>query len=1044
MACIRGRPLRGSDLNYPTFQPSRVISPFNPYSLTTMTIPIIQNSLRRSAGRRVSLAIRREDPERIWERRVPLTPDAVYHLVSKHNVDVQVMPCHRRVFPNQEYEKAGARVESNPTLSNIVLGIKETRLSELKDQLANLSRNPLDTTAYNDQTHLMFSHTAKGQPYNTPLLSQFVAPLDETETTKLLRPRLIDYELLTNGTDGKRTVGFGWFAGVAGVLESLSAMAHSHLEIGVASPFLYTPRPHTLPSLERLRAALREIGDTISKSGTPPKLGPFVIGLTGRGNVAEGCLFMLSELPIQMVNVADLDDLVKNPETDLRKIYLIHAKPEDYFIGVDGSPYDRARYYASPQSYISVFAEKVAPYLTLFLNGTGWSPSFPRLMTNEQLTVALERARQLGGARFTNIGDISCDVEGGLEFMTKATTLSAPFFKTRPTCLPAEYPPVQIMSVDILPASIPLDASQHFSRSLLPYLESLIGTFDGPKNDEFTAALEKATIAKEGKLADKHLWLQSAVNVYHAKAATTETNGKYTEAIASTPRAEPETTAVPQSPRTKKKVLMLGSGMVAGPAVNTIAKRGDVELVIASNSLQELQTLVGLHLNVKYRIIDVSKTSSYEHLVKDADVVISLLPATMHADVAELCVLHRKHMVTASYTSDEMNLLNDRAIHADVLLLNEIGLDPGIDHCSHLDLVSRLQQKNKEVVSFISFCGGLPAPENSNVPLRYKFSWRPHGVLTAALNSARYKINNSVHSVYGEKLLRSQFPNVPITDEFKLEGLPNRDSLIYNKPYGIFGERTMLRGTLRYPGFSNLMDSFVSLGLLERNETIWLEGWTSLVSQAMSLRYPSQIDPPDIKEVIRPSQLEALTEALEWLGLAPPTIFSLSRVRMPTLPDGPMTPLDLFAYLLSEKLRYAPHERDMVVLSHEVITREKGLGPRAPETVYTSSLITFGGIEGSAMARTVGIPVAIAALNVLDGKVHLRGVVGPTHRSIYEPVLSGLEEAGLGMKETARTIRSGLADTIEKTLIVGEGSRKMEYALDGDLATNHARMESSL
>ena len=240
------------------------------------------------------------------------------------------------------------------------------------------------------------------------------------------------------------------------------------------------------------------------------------------------------------------------------------------------------------------------------------------------------------------------------------------------------------------------------------------------------------------------------------------------------------------------------------------------------------------------------------------------------------------------------------------------------------------------------------------------------------------------------------------------------------------------------------MDSFVSLGLLEQNGKIRLQGWTRLVSQAMSLRYMSHDDLPDMKAVIRPSQLEALTEALEWLGLISPALFPPSRIPMPPLPDGPMTPLDIFAYLLSEKLRYAPHERDMVVLSHEVITREKGLGPRAPETVYTSSLITFGGTEGSAMARTVGIPVAIAALNVLDGKVHLRGVVGPTHRSIYEPVLSGLEEAGLGMKETARTIRSGLADTIEKTLIVGEGSRKLEYPLDEDLATNHARMESSL
>ncbi|TFK25840.1 hypothetical protein FA15DRAFT_638562 [Coprinopsis marcescibilis] len=986
--------------------------------------------LSRLSKNRLVVAIRREDPKRIWERRAPLSPDDVHALLSKFPVEVHVAPCHRRVFPTEEYEKAGAVISKDLSHADIVLGIKEVPLNELG---SNGRSTP-------PPTHIMFSHTHKGQAYNTPLLSRFVAHQHAPSEHKQRFPTLVDYELLTDSA-GKRTVGFGWFAGVAGVLESLSSMAHAHLEQGISSPFLYTPRPHTVPSLDEARVQLRKIGALIAAHGTPSALGPFVIGLTGRGNVSQGCLSMLSELPIEKVPAQRLSSLVQDPNTDRRKIYLVHVEPSDYLVTLDGQPYNRELYYNSPQSYKSIFYDTVAPYLTLLLNGTGWSPGFPRLMSNDQLQAALERAKLLPGPRFTNVGDISCDIEGGLEFLTRPTTLSSPSYRSRPPTLPAHYPSITMMSVDILPASMPLDASKHFASVLRPYLHSLINNrlTGAPQKDEYMQALDRATVAKQGELKEQHAWLQPRVNEFHQTQSEAAASGKSTKASANA--ATPSSPA----PARPKRILMLGSGMVAKPAVDMIARHPGMELVIASNSLLELQPLAQPHLNVKYRIVDTANASTYRHLIKEADVVISLLPVHFHPIIASTCVELRKHLVTASYISKEMQDLDASAREADVLLLNEIGLDPGIDHCSAIQLISSLHAQRKKVVSFTSFCGGLPAPEDSRVPLRYKFSWRPQGVLTATQNGASFKLGGEYKTISGDQLLRSAFPDVPVTDQFPLEGIANRESLPYCDTYSLDSNamRTVIRGTLRYPGFASLMSSFIKLGLLERNTNIYLNSWHDLLRASLTHKYPTHNGAiPSLSSLFagEHEQLAEVADALEWLGLLPRSTIVDSRGasgNMPLLPSEPMTPLDIFAYLLADKLRYAPRERDMVVLSHEFITRDHHPSTPTEETVYTSSLIAYGNDEGSAMARTVGIPVAIAAITVAEGKVDpsVRGVAGPTHRTVYEPVLSGLAKVGLRMTETTRKVPafSGLrkfgfgqagAATVEQALVRGSTSEQ--------------------
>jgi len=217
------------------------------------------------------------------------------------------------------------------------------------------------------------------------------------------------------------------------------------------------------------------------------------------------------------------------------------------------------------------------------------------------------------------------------------------------------------------------------------------------------------------------------------------------------------------------------------------------------------------------------------------------------------------------------------------------------------------------------------------------------------------------------------------------------------------------------------MQSFKSLGMLELRNTIYLNHWTSFVQQCLALQYQDAIDPhqdtlSQISTLIPTERIEPLHEALEWLSLVPPIIAPASPIPMPALPGSPMTPIDIFAYLLAFKLQYKPHERDMVVLSHEIIARPRErAGGKGQGRTYQSSLITYGTPHASAMAQTVGLPVAIAALHVLDGKVDVRGVMRPDDPSVYGPVLRGLEQMGLVMEECVLGENDSLESKLVKT-----------------------------
>jgi alpha-aminoadipic semialdehyde synthase len=525
-----------------------------------------------------------------------------------------------------------------------------------------------------------------------------------------------------------------------------------------------------------------------------------------------------------------------------------------------------------------------------------------------------------------------------------------------------------------------VDASSHFSNSLLPYVTRALEDADGKaaRNDEIDATLKRARIVDNGVLQAKHDWLDKNVRNWR-------TSHKF----------NPDGLPLP------KKILLLGSGLVAGPAVDVFVKRPDVRLVIASNNTSEANGLAAGRDNITTAALDVSDDKALGDAVAAADVVVSLLPAPMHVQVAKHCIKHGRHLVTASYVSPEMKALHKDAQAADVLLLGECGLDPGIDSMAAMRILERVQKENKRVTSFVSWCGGLPEPAASNVPLAYKFSWSPKAVLTAALNDAHYKLDGKTHTVAGKDLLSAHFPRTALWRGLALEGLANRDSIPYAEKYGlgpVEGLRDLFRGTLRYQGFSAVLDAFRGLGLLSTTPLAAAPAsWPDLLAATLS-QQGEAVAPSDVEKVVRARLADTsdAIEALEFLSLLP------TDAAVPPVPEVPSltTPIDLFATLLSRKLAYAPGERDSVLLHHAFKLVPKDAPEGAPEQTVTASLLCTGDEKASAMSVTVGCTLAFAALRVADGQVAGRGVHGPYEKDVWEGVLNELEAVGVEVKET--------------------------------------------
>jgi saccharopine dehydrogenase (NADP+, L-glutamate forming) len=441
-----------------------------------------------------------------------------------------------------------------------------------------------------------------------------------------------------------------------------------------------------------------------------------------------------------------------------------------------------------------------------------------------------------------------------------------------------------------------------------------------------------------------------------------------------------------------KKVLVLGAGLVAGAHVRYLLDQPDFHVTVASRTLSKAQDIIRGHPRGEARQLDVTDEATMEELIRQSDLAVSMLPYVHHPTVARLCVKHRKHMVTTSYVKEPMAQLDQAAKEAGVILLNEIGVDPGIDHMTAMKVIHRVQHDGGEITGFTSWCGGLPAPEANTNPFGYKFSWSPRGVLLAGKNSAHYLKDGRDVVVPGEQLF-DHYWSVPVEVEGKVtdfEGYPNRDSLPYMQTYGITTTRTMFRGTLRNVGWCATLRKIVDLGLLDEQARDDMAGLTFARFTARLIGSTGDLK-QDLAAFLKVEQDSLVIRNLEWLGL-------LSDEPLP-LQKG--APIDVLTAHMLEKMQYEEGERDMLILQHEFIAQYPGRQQK-----ITSTMIDFGIPHGdTSMSRTVGLPAAIGGRMVLQGKINLTGVHTPVIPEIYVPVLAELERLGIHFTEKWETLR---------------------------------------
>ncbi|MDJ0763800.1 MAG: saccharopine dehydrogenase C-terminal domain-containing protein [Myxococcota bacterium] len=437
-----------------------------------------------------------------------------------------------------------------------------------------------------------------------------------------------------------------------------------------------------------------------------------------------------------------------------------------------------------------------------------------------------------------------------------------------------------------------------------------------------------------------------------------------------------------------KHILVLGAGFVAGPLVKYLTAWQGCRVTIADLIVSQAEALAAGRSNACAVALDVKDNAALEQLVSQCDVTVSLLPATEHVKVAKACLKHKKHMATASYISPEMAALDTEAKALDLTFVNECGVDPGIDHMTAMRTIHTAARSGGSIISFRSYCGGLPAPEANDNPIGYKFSWAPRGVLAAATADARYLKDGEVIDVPGRELFKHP-EMVRVEGVGTFEGYPNRDALPYIDMYGLAGVQTMFRGTLRHLHHCEVWYHWVQLGLLNQNQRRDLKKLTyqrfmqGFVNGAGNIAAGLALE-TDLQEDAR------TIAALEWLGM-------FKDKPIPITKGGN---IDVMAARLLEKCPFKPEERDMIVLQHAFLIQY----PDRVETV-AATLVDYGIPGGdSAMARTVSLPLAIATKMIARGVITSRGIIAPIAADVYTPILDELATHNIVCKE--RTVSS--------------------------------------
>lgn len=438
-----------------------------------------------------------------------------------------------------------------------------------------------------------------------------------------------------------------------------------------------------------------------------------------------------------------------------------------------------------------------------------------------------------------------------------------------------------------------------------------------------------------------------------------------------------------------QKVLILGAGLISRPVVRYLLELGGVQVTQASRTVGKAEAMIEAHPDGRAIALDMDEPgaeTALDRMVAETDLAVSLLPYTHHVRVAEACLRHRVHLVTTSYVSEAMADLDGAARERGILILNECGLDPGIDHMSAMRVIHDVETRGGRILSFRSTTGALPSHEANTNPLGYKFSWSPRGVLLASRNAATWLENGSVTTVPGSRLFEHyRFQDVPGVGTF--ENYPNRDALPYRDLYGLGEARTVYRGTFRMAGWCETLRCIAALGWLETEP---VEGFSGNTYGDLTRHRVGAAPEDDLAEATArflgfPLYAAAL-KRLEWLGLLGDEV----------LPAGTTDPLTWLNTLLLRRLPMDSTERDMVVMVHEF----HAALPDGRRERITATLLDYGQPGGdTSVARTVALPAAIAARLILEGRIGERGVRIPVEPEFYVPILEELERLGIRFSE---------------------------------------------
>ncbi|BFZ08759.1 hypothetical protein BsWGS_11797 [Bradybaena similaris] len=920
----------------------------NPF-LHRQTLPALSLAVQvRCASERPVIAVRRETVN-VWERRAPLSPQQIRKLVMS-GVKVIVQPSNRRAYSMKEYADHGAIIQENMSEASVIIGVKQV---------------PIDTLM-RDKTYAFFSHTIKAQADNMPLLDAILEK----------NIRLIDYEKMVD-ENGARVVAFGKYAGVAGMINILHGMGLRLLALGHHTPFMHIGPSHNYRNSEMARQAVRDAGYEIALGRLPKSIGPLTFVFTGSGNVSQGAQEVFQELPYEYVEPTYLPKVAS--QGSLNKLYACVVSRDDHYKRKDGGSFNAEEFELHPERYASSFSHNIAPYASCIINCIYWAVGAPRLITIPEAKILLQPhdSPWLPSSpgcpklphRLLAICDISADPGGSIEFMKECTNIDKPFslYDAEQNVDKESFAGdgVLICSIDNMPAQIPREATEYFGSLLFPYIEELIKSDAKVPFEEYDCSpvVKNAVIASNGKLTPNFEYIRDL-------------------------RLRSQSVQKAKRKKSGERVLILGAGYVSGPVVEYLARESKTGITVASQFQEELDNTRRVSPNVDTVLMDLGPGfDELEKVIKDCDLVISLLPYTFHPEVAKSCIKYHKNMVTASYISPAMRELHKAAKDAGITIMNEVGVDPGIDHMLAMQCFDEVHRAGGKVTSYICYCGGIPAPENSGTPLRYKFSWYPKGVLMNVMSAAKYLKDGELIEIPGKGGLLDAVEDLTFLPGLNLEGFPNRDSTAYVKEYGIESARTIIRGTIRYKGFTEGVRGLIALGLFETDqhsqlhpsgpEITWKEFMCSKFNKS------GDILEDTLKDLI-----------LDKLGGDHYKLQSVVRLGLidDDLIDKRGTPIDTLSNYLAKRLAYGTNERDMILMRHD-IEIVWGDGKKEQRCI---DFVNYGDLGGfSAMAKTVGLPTGIAARMILNGEIQTKGVCAPLAMETYQPILQRLKKEGI-------------------------------------------------